>query len=131
MKEAGTYTVEVRDTTYDVLGKEARYRVQIRQQVPHLGKIAIEGDHYNLAPEEAKTFRVTFDREEDYRGAVAVMVESLPSGVTAAIGADYEPDKDPPSSEGKRERYTPRTERTVVVLTAAADAPSSPPNRFP
>jgi len=124
MRESGTYTLEVRDATSDVLGADARYRVQVRQQIPHLGKIGIEGDRYNLAPEEAKTFRVTFDREEDYRGAVAVMVESLPPGVTAAIGADYEPDKDPPLREGKRERYTPRTERTVVVLTAAPDAPA-------
>lgn len=124
MRESGTYTLEVRDATSDVLGPDARYRVQVRQQIPHLGKIAIEGDRYNLAPEEAKSFRVTFDREEDYRGAVAVMVESLPTGVTAAIGADYEPDKDPPLREGKRERYTPRTERTVVILTAAADAPA-------
>jgi hypothetical protein len=130
MRESGTYTLEVRDATSDVLGPDARYRLMVRQQVPHLGKIGIEGDRYNLAPEEAKTFRVTFDREEDYRGAVAVTVESLPTGVTAAIGADFEPDKDPPSKEGKRERYTARTERTVVVLTAAPDAPAMSQPQF-
>jgi hypothetical protein len=43
-------------------------------------------------------------------------------------GADYEPDKDPPTFTGKRERYTPRTERTVVVFTADAGAvPSKEP----
>jgi hypothetical protein len=38
------------------------------------------------------------------------------------VGADFEPDKDPPSAVGKRERYTGRTERAVVVLSAASDA---------
>ena len=37
-------------------------------------------------------------------------------------GADFEPDKDPPDFASKRERYTPRTERAVVVFTAAPDA---------
>ena len=37
-------------------------------------------------------------------------------------GADFEPDKDPPRFASKRERYTPRTERIVVVLTATSDA---------
>ena len=37
-----------------------------------------------------------FDREEDYRGAVTVVAESLPPGVSAAVGADFEPDKDAP-----------------------------------
>jgi hypothetical protein len=41
-------------------------------------------------------------------------------------GADFEPDKDPPSATGKRERYTPRTERTVIVFTAAPDAAPTP-----
>ena len=60
----------------------------------------------NLAQGQAKTIRVAFDREEDYRGAVMVAAESLPPGVSAVAGADFEPDKDPPSTIGKRERYT-------------------------
>ena len=63
--------------------------------------------------------------EEDYRGALVVAAESLPLGVSAVAGADYEPEKDPPPATGKRERYTPRTERLVVALLAAADAPVS------
>jgi hypothetical protein len=51
------------------------------------------------------------------------MAESLPQGVSAAVGADYEPDTDPPSTTGKRERYTPRRERAVMVVSASADAP--------
>ncbi len=125
IREAGSYTLEVRDATADHAGPTFRYRVQIRPQVPHLGQVKIDADHINLAPGEAKTIRVTFDREEDYRGAVAVMAESLPPGVQVLTGADYEPDKDPPLRIGNRERFTPRTERTVVVFTAASDAAAS------
>jgi hypothetical protein len=125
LREPGTYTIEVRDATSDLAEPDFRYRVLIRPSVPHLGQIKIDADHVNLAAGEAKTLRVVFDREENYTGAVAVLAESLPPGVQAVIGADFEPDKDEPLSTGKRERYTPRTERTVVVLTAAPDAAST------
>ena len=122
LRDPGDYTLEIREATADLAGPDFQYRVQIRPQVPHVGQVRIDMDHLNLMRGEAKTFRVTFDREEDYRGAVAILAESLPTGVTAAVGADYEPDKDPPLTTGKRDRYTPRTERAVVVLTASADA---------
>jgi hypothetical protein len=122
LRDTGDYTIEIRDATADFAGADFRYRVQVRPQVPHVGNVRIEGDNLNLAQGQAKTIRVAFDREEDYRGAVMVAAESLPAGVSAVAGADFEPDHDPPSTIGKRERYTPRTERVVVVLTAAADA---------
>src|SRR5262249_39560340 len=124
LREAGDYTVEIRDMTADLAGEDFRYRVQIRPQIPHIGQVNIDVDHLNLAPGDAKTVRVTFDREEDYRGAVAVLAESLPPGVQALAAADFEADKDPPSTIGKRERYTARGERAVVAFTAAADAAS-------
>src|SRR5260370_40638261 len=102
--------------------QDFRDRVLDRSQIPHVGQVKIEEDHINLAPGNAKTVRVVFDREEGYSGAVAVGVESLPPGVEALAGADFEADKDPPRFAGKRERYTPRTERSVVVFTASADA---------
>jgi hypothetical protein len=123
LRNPGEYTVEVRDVTADLAAPDFRYRVQIRPQIPHIGGVRIEEDHINLAPDGARTVRVSFDREEDYRGAVAVQVENLPDGVTALAAADFEPDKDPPPYPGKRERYVPRTERTVVAFTAAKDAP--------
>jgi hypothetical protein len=125
LRDPGEYTVEVRDATADLARPDFRYRVQLRPQVPHLGQVRIAEDHVNLGPGEAKTVRVAFDREEDYRGAVAVSAEALPAGVQAMAGADFEPDKDPPLHPGKRERYQPRTERAVVVFTAAADAPAT------
>jgi hypothetical protein len=122
LRDAGDYTVEIRDTTPDHVAPGFRYRVQVRPQIPHVGQVRISDDHVNLSPGLVKTVRVIFDREEGYEGAVVVMAESLPPGVQALSGADFEPDKDPPSFQSKRERYTPRSERAVVVFTAAPDA---------
>lgn len=121
LRDPGEYTLEVRDATADLSGSDFRYRVQLRHQIPHVGQVRVDADHVNLSPGEAKTVRIFFDREEDYRGAVMIAAESLPPGVSSAVGADFEPDKDDPPAGGKRERYTPRTERAVLVLTAAPD----------
>jgi len=128
LRNPGDYTVEVRNLTSDEGNAAFRYRVQVRPQVPHIGNIQIAEDHINLVRGGAKTTRVTFDREEDYRGAVAVTVENLPEGVSALAAADYEPDTDPPPTPGKRERYVARTERMVLAFTAAENAlPSDQP----
>jgi hypothetical protein len=129
LRDTGDYTLEIRDATADLAVPDFAYRVQVRPQIPHVGQIRIDADHVNLAPGEAKTITVAFDREEDYRGGIAVVSESLPPDVSAVVGADFEPDKDPPSTVGRRERYTPRTERVVVVLSASANAaPSAEPH---
>jgi hypothetical protein len=128
LRNTGEYTLEVRDLTSDLAGPSFRYRVLVRPQVPHVGDVRIDEDHINLAPGEAKTVRATFDREEGFRGAIALSVESLPSGVEALAGADYDAEPDQPPSAGKKERYTPRTERAVVVFRALADvAPATVP----
>ena len=103
LRDPGEYTLEIRDATADLAGPDFQYRVQVRPQIPHIGQVRIDTDHVNLTPGEAKTIRVMFDREEDYRGVVAVVAESLPPGVSAAVGADFEPDKDAPPATGKRE----------------------------
>jgi len=125
LRDTGDYTLEIRDATSDLAGANFKYRVQVRPQVPHVGQVKVDVDSVNLRQGEAKVVRVAFDREEDYRGAVTVAAESLPPGVSAVTGADFEPDTDPPLTLGKRERYTPRPERMVLVLTADADAPVS------
>ncbi|MEP7361766.1 MAG: DVUA0089 family protein [Acidobacteriota bacterium] len=122
LRDTGDYTVEVRDAAADLNTPEFRYRVQIRPQVPHIGQVRVQSDAVNLVPGESKIVRVMFDREEDYRGSIAIAAESLPPGVSASVGADYEPDTDPPPTLGYRERYVPRTERAVLILSANADA---------
>ncbi|MBS1828441.1 MAG: hypothetical protein JST93_24250 [Acidobacteria bacterium] len=126
LRDTGNYTVEVREVTADLAGPQFRYRVLVRPQIPHIGQVRITEDHVNLYPGEAKTVRVVFDREEDFRGALAVSVEGLPKGVEALASADFEPDKDAPLSTGKRERYQARTERTVVAFSAVDDAGVTP-----
>jgi hypothetical protein len=126
LRNPGDYTVEVRNLTSESGGEKFRYRVQVRPQVPHVGNLQIQEDHVNLTRGGVKTTRITFDREEDYRGAVAVSVENLPDGVSALAAADYEPDTDPPPAPGKRERYVPRTERVVLAFSASENAPPSP-----
>ncbi len=125
LRDTGDYTIEIRDATADLGGADFQYRVQVRPQVPHVGQVKVAGDSVNLAQGQAKTIRVAFDREEDYRGAVMVSAEALPPGVSAMAGGDYEPEKDPLPAPGKRERYTPRTERVVLILFADATAPVS------
>ena len=122
LRDTGEYRLEIRDMTSEVAGADFRYRILVRPQIPHVGNVRIDEDRINLAPGEAKTVRVAFDREEDFRGAIAVSAESLPHGVEALAGADYEPEPDRPPSTGRRERYTPRTERVVVVFNASKDA---------
>lgn len=68
LRNPGEYTVEVRDLTADLGEAGFRYRVQLRPQVGHVGKVLIDEDHLNLAPGGAKTVRVKFDREEGFRG---------------------------------------------------------------
>src|SRR5215472_8983478 len=125
LRDTGDYTLEIRDATADLAGEDFQYRIQVRPQVPHIGQVRMDVDALNLTQGQAKTINVVFDREEDYRGAIVVAAESLPPGVSAVAGADYEPDKDPPPTIGKRERYLPRTERLVLALTADANAPVS------
>jgi hypothetical protein len=122
LRDTGDYTLEIRDATADLAGADFRYRVQVRPQAPHVGQVKADADAMNLARGEAKMIRVSFDREEDYRGALTITAESLPPGVSMAAGADFEPEKDRPPVIGKRERYVPRTERVEVVLTAADNA---------
>jgi hypothetical protein len=125
LRDTGDYTLEIRDATADLASADFKYRIQVRPQVPHVGQVRIDTDSVNLAQGQARTITVAFDREEDYRGALVVSAESLPPGVSAVAGADYEPEKDPPAAIGKRERYLPRTERLVVALLAGPDAPVS------
>ena len=67
---------------------------------------------------------MVFDREEDYRGALTVAAESLPPGVSAAVGADFEPDKDPPPRSGNASATRRGRSERLSSSRADSDAPS-------
>lgn len=119
----GQYKLLIRDITTDRGGTDFAYRVLVRPQVPHLGKVDIVENEINLESGTSKPIMVNFDREEGFGGLVAVVVDGLPQGVTAMAGALNSPEKPPLPNAGKIERYTTKTQTTAVLLVAASDAP--------
>src|SRR5262249_3570236 len=79
----GEYTMQIRDITTNGAGPDFRYRVLVRPQIPHVGNVEIAQDRVNLRAGGSSPLTVTIDREEGFRGYVAVDVVDLPRGVTA------------------------------------------------
>jgi hypothetical protein len=119
----GDYTLQIHDATTDKAGPGFAYRVLLRPLVPHVGKIELEQERINLTPGAAKPLSVGIEREENYAGLVAVSVEGLPPGVQAVAGSEPDEEKPPLMNGGKVERYFPKKQKSVVLLTAAPDAP--------
>lgn len=123
LNAAGEYKLLIRDITTDRCGTDFVYRVLVRAQIPHLGRVEIMENEINLESGTSKPITVNFDREEAFSGSVAVVVDGLPSGVTAIGGALNPPEKPPLLNAGKIERYTSKSQTTAVLLAAASDAP--------
>jgi len=124
----GIYTLEIRDITTDRGGADFRYRVLVRPQIPHAGKVVTAVDHINLSAGETRTLTVTLDREEDFGGVVALLVDNLPPGVTAIPAMDKPEERPPLPNGGKLERYTPKPQTASLLLVASANAaPSDQP----
>jgi hypothetical protein len=121
----GEYTMQIRDITTAGAGRDFRYRVLVRPQIAHVGNVEIAEDHVNVQAGASRPLTVTIDREEGFRGYVAVDVEGLPAGVRALPALENPEDKPPLPNGGRLERYTPREQRTTVMLIAAPDAPVS------
>ncbi len=119
----GNYTLEVHDITTDSAGPSFAFRVLIRPLVPHVGKVELEQERVNLQPGAAKPLSVTIEREESYSGLVALSAEGLPPGVQAVAGSEPEEEKPPLMNGGKVDRYFPKRQKSVLLLTAAPDAP--------
>ncbi|HKX00316.1 MAG TPA: hypothetical protein VJN43_21425 [Bryobacteraceae bacterium] len=119
----GNYTLEIHDLTTDNGAASFAYRVLVRPEIPHLGKVEVTEERVNLSPGTAKQVSVELEREENYSGLVALSVEGLPPGVEAAAGSEPEQEKPPLMNGGKVERYFPKHQQSVLLLTAAPDAP--------
>jgi hypothetical protein len=122
------YTLQIRDITTDHSGPDFVYRVLVRQQLPHIGKLTSSVDHLNLQPGETKTLTVTLDREEEFGGVVALEAEGLPPGVVAVAAMEKPIERPPLPNGGKLERYTPKPQTASLLLVTSPDAtPSEQP----
>ena len=119
----GMYTLQIRDVT-SRLGKPSfKYRILVRPQIPHVGRIEVKEDHLNLLLGEAGRLAVITEHEEGFGGQVALTVENLPSGVRALPGTEVEADRPPPLPEINKERFEPKTQQATIMLLASPEAP--------
>ena len=148
--EPGCYYLQLRDLTQRAGGGDLAYRVLVRPQIPHLGRLELHfdvistgsqlinlKDHINLRAGTAKEFIVVGEFEEGFDGDVAFRVLNLPPGleVLPAVpaswteillrGMQYRPLEadlvDP-------KKYRAQRRPTTIVLYAR---PEAPPTKMP
>jgi hypothetical protein len=122
----GTYTLEIRDITTDCAGEDFHYRLMVRPQIPHIGKVTVARSPINLEPGSTQAVAITVDREEGYMGLVSVTAEGLPTGVTAQAAMANPVEKPPLPNGGKLERYTALPQDAGLLFVAAPDALPTP-----
>ena len=117
----GDYTVQVRDITTDHGRPEFYYRVLIRPQVPHVGRVEMPEDRLNLVVGKVRLVTLQLEREEDFRDPVMATMEGLPIGVTVVPGAENPVERPPLQNAGRIERYIPKTTQYFSFLLNVAD----------
>ncbi len=143
-ERGGEYSLEIRDLTSRNGGPDFHYRVVIRQQIPHVGRVemassfgrALDGtitrgpeiQQLNLAPGETKKIGILTEHEEGFEGQVALGFEGLPPGVEVFPATEVEPERARPLDEGKKERFRPSQQVATILLSASTDAATT---RFP
>ena len=125
---AGLYRLQVRDITPRSGEPAFRYRLLMRPQVPHVGRIESTPEVVNLRPGHAQKVTIVSDQEEGFGGEIVFSADGLPSRVQFLPGAEVEPHTEPPLPEIHKERFVPRKQKTTVLLAAA---PGAPPTRMP
>jgi hypothetical protein len=118
----GEYEMEIRDITTDRAGDDFRYRILVRRQIPHVGKIEIPEDRINLRSGATREVNITIEREEEFNGVVTFAVEGVPDGVTVLPAAPKPIEKPPLPNGGKLERYTASVQNSALVFMASTDA---------
>ena len=115
--------LQVRDMTSRYGNPRFRYRIVIRRQIPHVGKIEVKEDHVNLIAGGAGKLTVVTEQEEGFTGEIALTLQNLPSGVQALPGTDVEPDEPPPLDKGPKERFVAKSQTATIVLAGSREAP--------
>lgn len=135
----GEFTAQIRDITSRYGNAQFRYRLLIRQQVPHIGEIEVSEhfvnsdatqvdypvDRINLYPGIPKRLNVRTSLEEGFTGNVIVRLEGLPAGVEVLPSSETEADDTPPLDQGDRHRFLPKISRAAVTLMAQKDCSST------
>jgi hypothetical protein len=138
-ERGGEYLLELRDLTSRNGGPDCRYRVVVRPQIPHAGRIEMassfgrtfdgtitEGpavQQLNLVRGEAKKVIVLTEEEEGFDGQIALNFEGLPPGVEVVPATEVEPERARPLDVSKKDRYRPGQQVATILLIAAPDAP--------
>ena len=99
----GEYQMEIRDITTDRAGDDFRYRVLVRRQIPHVGRVEVAEDQINLRPGATRELNITVEREEGFNGLVAFAAEGLPAGVIV-IARGAETDRQTAAAEWRQAR---------------------------
>ena len=137
-ERGGEYRLRIEEVTARHGGPDFRYRVLVRRQLPHMGRVEAglgfqpltdgnvrrgrEADRLNLEPGQAKKVTVLTEQEEGYDGEVALTVEGLPAGVDALPATEVEPERPGVIDEGKKERYRPVARTATMLFVARPDA---------
>ncbi len=119
----GLYTLDIRELNTDHAGEDFKYRVLVRPQIPHVGKLKVQQDRVNLPSGETRPLSVRLEREEGFNGAVVLQIEDLPTGVTSFTGVEDPNERPVLPNAGKIERYQPRVQATSLILVAAENTP--------
>jgi hypothetical protein len=122
LQAPGDYEMEIRDITTDCAGADFRYRVLVRRQIPHVGKLDVAEEQINLRRGATRDISIAVEREEGFNGLITFAVEGLPPGVTVLPAAPKPVDKPPLPNGGKLERYTPIVQNSALVFVASPDA---------
>jgi hypothetical protein len=137
----GEYSLEIKDLTTRNGGPDYRYKVIIREQMPHIGKVTLATsfgrggngmvtrgaaiDHLNLAPGEVRKISIMTEMEEGYNGQVVFSFENFPTGVETHPAAELEPERPRILDEGKKERFRPNYGAATLLLMVSSNAPAT------
>jgi hypothetical protein len=127
----GDYTLQVRNITTDHGRPAFFYRVLLRAQVPHAGRVTFPDDRLNLAPGAARVLTFQLEREEDFRDPVVATFSGLPAGVSVLPGAENPVERPPLPNAGRIERYTPKPQSFSLLLHVAPGTPLSAAPVYP
>ena len=123
--KTGVYRLQIRDLTSKYGQSSFVYRLLIRPQIPHVGKIHLQEKQLNLEAGRAKKLTIVIDQEEDFLGQIAVNIENLPPGVHLRPAVDIRSETPPPLGSIHPERFRPKQETVYLMLLASPDTPAS------